>query len=73
MAYSASEVAALYARSLALYPEIGALGEIDTIISSEYNEEIEGFTYVCSGPEGLVTVYIMSDPDSGEFLATTDY
>jgi hypothetical protein len=71
MAYNASEISALYARSVALY-NITPLGEITTIDSYEYNSEIEGFIYNCSGPEGSVVVYIITDPDSGEFLATCD-
>jgi hypothetical protein len=73
MAYNAAEISALYARSVALYSNSTPLSEITTIDSIEYNDEICGFTYNCSGPKGSVTVYIMADPDSGEFIATCDY
>jgi len=71
MAYNVSEINALYARSVELY-DITPLGEITAVEYVEYSDEYSALVYQVSNSTNSVLVYIIADPESGEFLATCD-
>ena len=72
MSYTASQLSALYQRSVDLYG-ITPLGEVASVAYLGQAADSETLVYLAHKSNGDdVPVYVLIDPESGEALATND-
>lgn len=73
MTYNAQQITDVYNRTRELNPNMAPLGQITDVVGCAYNDELLGFSYDCSGPQGTVIVHMWCCPESLELVASCDY